>query len=175
MNPILTLHLAFARVRRSSAGWLAVVVLTACSTHRTVSVTESVDLSAAPSKTWSTVKDFMHWQSWHPAFATTELISGDGRTPGTVRLLTTNDGGRFTEELVSYDEATRTYRYRILESPAPVANYVSTLQVKEAGSGSIVVWSSSFEVQPGSSDDDARRLISGVYRAGLDNLAAVVR
>jgi hypothetical protein len=38
-----------------------------------------------------------------------------------------------------------------------------------------VVWSSTFKVKPGTPEDDAKKLISGVYRAGLDNLAAAVR
>ena len=40
---------------------------------KTVSVTEKVELAAAPSKTWDTIKDFNRWQEWHPAFASTEI------------------------------------------------------------------------------------------------------
>jgi Polyketide cyclase / dehydrase and lipid transport len=155
--------------------WLTLLLLTACATNRTVSVTESVDLPAAPSRTWDMVKDFMHWQLWHPAFVSTDLVRGDGRSEGTVRLLTTKEGGKFTEELVSYNDASRTYRYRIIDSAAPVTGYVSTLMVKESKIGSSVVWSSTFKVKPGTSDEDARKLISGVYRAGLDNLASLVQ
>ena len=39
--------------------------------------------------------------------------------------------------------------------------------------GSTVVWSSQFNVQAGTSEAGAKTLISGVYRAGLDNLASV--
>jgi hypothetical protein len=38
-----------------------------------------------------------------------------------------------------------------------------------------VVWSSSFRVKPGTSETDAKELIAGVYRAGLDHLASVVQ
>jgi len=72
----------------------------------------------------------------------------------------------------AFDAATRTYQYRIIESPAPVADYVSTVQVKETPAGSTVVWSSHFNVKAGTSEADAKKLISGVYRAGLDNLAS---
>jgi Polyketide cyclase / dehydrase and lipid transport len=100
------------------------------------------------------------------------MVRGDGRTPGSVRLLITKDGGQFTEELVAFDAAARSYQYRIIESPAPVTDYVSTIQVKETQGGSTVVWSSQFNVKAGSSEADAKKLISGVYRAGLDNLAS---
>jgi hypothetical protein len=138
-----------------------------------VSVVETVQLAATASRTWGAIKDFGSWQSWHPAFASTQMLQGDGHSKGAVRVLMTKDGGKFTEELVAFDAAARSYQYRILESPAPVMDYVSTIQVKETSTGSTVVWSSHFNVKPGTSEADAKKLISGVYRAGLDNLAAV--
>lgn len=140
-----------------------------------VSVSEKVDLGSSPSKTWDTIRDFMGWQTWHPAFASTDLVKGDGNTKGTVRLLTTKDGAKFTEELVSHNAMSRSYQYRIIDSPAPVSGYVSTLEVKENKGGSTVVWSSTFTVKPGTTDDEAKKAIAGIYRLGLDHLAAVVK
>jgi hypothetical protein len=143
--------------------------------ERTVSVVETVQLAATPAKAWATVKDFTSWQAWHPAFASTDVVQGDGHSRGTVRVLVAKDGGRFTEELVSFDAASRSFTYRIIESPAPVVDYVSTIEVKDTKAGATVVWSSSFNVKPGTSEADAKKLISGVYRAGLDNLASVMK
>jgi len=142
---------------------------------KTLSVTETIDLAAAPSQTWQTIKDFNGWQAWHPAFAGTEITQGQGNMKGTVRVLTAKDGAKFTEELVSYDAASRTYQYRITASPLPIERYVSTLQVKANPGGSSVVWSSNFEVEPGASEDDVKKTITGVYRAGLDNLRSLVK
>jgi hypothetical protein len=147
----------------------------AAGASKTISVTEKVDLAASPSRTWSTIRDFMGWQAWHPAFAGTKLVKGDGNTKGSVRLLSAKDGAQFTEELVSHDALARTYKYRIMESPAPVANYVSTLEVREHNGGSTVVWSSTFTVKPGTTEEEARKLISGIYRLGLDNLVGVLK
>ena len=141
----------------------------------TVSVRETVNVAAPPAKAWNTIQDFMGWQKWHPAFAGTELVKGEGNTKGSVRLLTAKDGAQFTEELVSHDAATRTYQYRIIDSPAPVTGYLSTLQVKAHGGGSSVVWSSTFTVKPGTTDEDAKKAIAGIYRLGLDHLAAELK
>ena len=162
-------------VQAVGLGALMVAAAAAPAAERTVSVVESVQLATAAGRTWDTIKDFGTWQSWHPAFASTQMIQGDGQSKGAVRVLMTRDGGKFTEELVAFDAATRTYQYRIIESPAPVIDYVSTIQVKETPAGSTVVWSSRFNVRAGTSEADAKRLISGVYRAGLDNLASVLR
>ena len=155
-------------------GALLAVAVAAPAAERTVSVVETVQLGATASRTWGAIKDFGAWQSWHPAFASTQMLQGDGHSKGAVRLLMTKDGGKFTEELVAFDAAARSYQYRIIESPAPVIDYVSTIQVKETVAGSTVVWSSHFNVKAGTSEADAKKLISGVYRAGLDNLASVL-
>jgi hypothetical protein len=141
----------------------------------TLSVTEKIDLAAAPSQTWEAIKDFNGWQAWHPAFASTQITKGQGNAEGTVRVLTTKDGATFTEVLVSHNAASRTYRYRITESPLPITGYVSTLEVKPNKGGSSVVWSSNFKVEDGASQDEMKKVIAGVYRAGLDNLGSVVK
>ena len=139
-----------------------------------MSVSEKVDLAASPSRTWDTIKDFDGWQTWHPAFAGTEITQGLGNTQGTVRVLTAKDGARFTEELVAYSATSRTVRYRILSSPAPITEYVSTLHVEPHKDGSTVVWSSHFKVNEGTAEADAKKAIAGIYRMGLDHLAMVL-
>ena len=166
----------FSKARLRGIGLLlACVASSAIAADKTVAVSEEVDLAASPARTWSVIEDFDRWQSWHPAFAGTSIVKGAANREGEVRVLATKDGAKFTEELVSHDAASRTYRYRIIDSPAPVIGYVSTLQVKGTKTGSTVVWSSNFKVKAGTSDDEVKQTISGIYRAGLDNLAAVVR
>lgn len=157
-------------VKAVGLGAMMALSAAAPAAERAFSVVETVQLGTTPTRTWDAIKDFSAWQGWHPAFASTKMVKGDGRTPGSVRVLITKDGGQFTEELVAFDAAARSYQYRIIESPAPVMDYVSTIQVKESAGGSTVVWSSQFNVKPGTSEADAKKLISGVYRAGLDNL-----
>jgi hypothetical protein len=140
----------------------------------TLSVTEEVELTASPARAWAVINDFQRWQTWHPAFASTEITKGTGNAKGTVRVLATKDGAKFTEELLSYDPASHSYQYRIIESPLPISGYVSKIEVKESKSGSRIIWSSNFTVNPGASDEAMKKTIAGVYRAGLDNLRASV-
>ena len=55
---------------------------------------KEVELAAAPSKTWDTIKDFNRWQEWHPAFASTAITKGDGNTRAPCGCLTTKDGAQ---------------------------------------------------------------------------------
>jgi hypothetical protein len=159
-------------------GLMLAAAATTCAVaaDKSYSVTEQVDLKAAPARTWATIQDFKGWQTWHPAFASTVITKGEGNTKGSVRELTTGDGAKFIEELVTHDAASRKVQYRIIESPLPIAGYVSTLEVRSGrDGGSTVVWSSHFGVKPGASDEEIKKTIAGVYRAGLDNLAAAVK
>jgi hypothetical protein len=162
--------------RKMLAGVLASAALAAAAaSDHTVSVTEKVDLAASPEQAWDAIKDFQGWQKWHPAFAQTQLVSGVPNGVGSVRLLSAKDGAKFTEELVTRDADLRMVQYRIMESPAPVVGYVSTLHVQPHGTGSTVVWNSTFKVKEGTPEADARKGIAGIYRLGLDNLATMQR
>ena len=147
----------------------------ALAADKTVSVVETVDIAASPSRTWATIQDFRGWQAWHPAFASTEIIKGPGNAKGTVRVLAARDGAKFTEELLSHEDVSHVVQYRIIQSPLPITNYVSSIKVQSTYEGSHVVWSSTFQVDAGAREEDIKKVIAGVYRAGLDNLGAVIR
>ena len=137
-------------------------------------VEESVDLSAPPAQVWATVGHFESL-SWHPVVADTHLDRGAATQPGAVRTVTTQDGARIVESLQRLDAKHHAMVYRIVESPLPVKGYESTLQVLPQGRGSKVVWSSRFERDEkaeGVTDDQAREIVAGIYRAGFDGLKA---
>ena len=68
------------------------------------------------------------------------------------------------------DKTDNSYTYEIVESPLPVQNYRSTISVSAEGSGTKVDWRGSFDAK-GASDADAEGVISGIYKAGLDEIA----
>lgn len=145
---------------------------------KSLRVVESVVIKAAPEKVWAAVKDFDGLNKWHPGFAKDEIVSGGNGQVGSVRKLTIKDGPSFTEKLLSFDDANRTYRYKIIESPLPITDYVSRVTVHTAGNGTTkVTWSGTFKRKnpadnppEAESDAGAIKLVKGVYRGGLDNL-----
>jgi len=162
-------------VRHAAAGLALALGVTSGFAANVLSVKEKVELSVPPEKAWDLIKDFDSWQNWHPAVASTEITSGKGNTRGTMRVLTTKDGAKITEKLVRYQPKAFAYTYSITDSPLPVTDYVSTLQVKAAKSGSVVMWSSHFKAKEGTADADATKAIRDIYRAGLDNLKAKLK
>lgn len=145
---------------------------------KTLKITKSVDIAAPVDKVWDAVKDFNSLNKWHPGFASDELVKGENNKPGAVRKLTVKDGPSFTEELLAFDPATHSYRYRIIESPLPLRDYVSHISVKpNSKGGSHVTWSGTFKRKSTSdtppeaeNDEAATKLVTSVYEGGLANL-----
>jgi len=162
--------MTFSFVRHAATAVALTLCATASFAANPLSVKEKVELPVPPEKAWDLIKDFDSWQNWHPAIASTEITSGKGNTRGTTRVLTTKDGAKITEVLGHYQPKVFSYTYRITDSPLPVTDYVSTLQVKASKSGSIVTWSSHFKAKEGTADADAIKVIRDIYLAGLNNL-----
>jgi len=149
---------------------------------KTLKVTKSVDVAAPVDKTWEAVKNFDSLPKWHPGFSADVIQKGENNKVGAVRKLTVKDGPSFTEELLAFDDAKHTYKYRIVESPLPLRDYVSHLTVAPGpNGGSHVTWVGTFKRKStsdtppeGENDEAALKLINSVYQGGLDNLKATL-
>jgi mxaD protein len=150
---------------------------------KTLHVVETVEIKAPMSKVWATIKDFDSLNSWHPAFAKDEIIKGTNNKPGAVRQLTVKDGPTFTEQLLAFSPKSYSFKYKIIDpSPLPMRSYVSTVSVKAGAEGmTVVTWSGRMKRKNVSdtppdaeSDDGVTKFVTGVYRAGLDNLKKMV-
>ena len=156
-------------------------------------VVESVTINASPEKVWALVKDFGALEKWHPAVASTEMT--DDKT----RVLTLNVEGNptITEELMKLNDDSMMMKYKIKEMSVvktitfnskdtpyftlPVNNYKATIMVKPSDEGTKVTWKAAFyrsfmdnpPVPEGQSDKDAVAAITGVFKAGLENLKAI--
>lgn len=131
-----------------------------------IDLSESVDVTASPADAWAAIGDWCSIKDWHPVIAECEAYEEDGKT---MRKLTTGDGGELIEEQQAMDEGAMSFSYAIIEGPLPIADYASTMAVTENGDGATITWSSSFSSN-GVSDEEALELMTGVYRAGLDEL-----
>lgn len=143
-----------------------------------LTASQSITINATPAKVWDAVKNFDALNSWHPAVAKDEIVSGKNNVVGAERLLTLGDGGTINEKLLEYSDADRSFKYSILKGALPVSDYTSTFVVKESGKGqSTVTWSGAFKRKntgdmPAANENDeaATTTMNAVYKGGLDNL-----
>lgn len=131
-------------------------------------VSLSTKLSVPAKQVWDLIGNFNALPDWHPAVERSEIEEEEGGT-GVIRRLYLRGGGVVVERLEQLDDAEHLYRYEILDSPLPVANYHATLRVRDAGEGSEVEWVTEFEPK-GASEETAAATIQGIFDAGLENL-----
>ncbi len=123
------------------------------------------DKSIKVEDVWKIIGDFCGIGEWHPAVEKCEMSEADGAK---LRTLSLKGGGTIVEKLEAWDDAKHSYTYSIVESPLPVANYTSTLSTKaDDDGGAGIKWTGSFEAA-GASDDEAKGVIEGIYKAGID-------
>lgn len=133
---------------------------------------QSVEIAAPAKKVWDMAKVWNNLHGWHPVFSNAELTGGANNEPGATRKLTIKDGPSFDEELLAFDDKAMTLTYRIIgENGLPLTDYNSTLSVTAVdATHARVDWRGGFASKAGQKDEDNVNLITGVYRAGLDNL-----
>jgi Polyketide cyclase / dehydrase and lipid transport len=126
-------------------------------------VRQSVEVAAPPEKVWQMISGFCAIADWHPVVGQCAQSEQGGVA---MRTLTTKDGGVLVEKRVQYSDEGMSYTYEIVESPLPVAHYVSTLAVMDSAAGSTITWSGEFAAKD-APDQQAIDVVSGIYQAGL--------
>ncbi|MBS7537472.1 SRPBCC family protein [Ancylobacter lacus] len=141
-------------------------------------VSETIEINAAPEKVWAVVSNFQDG-SWIPVVAKTEGTGGNA--PGAKRTLTLKNDATVEEEVAKFEPEKMTLMYRIDKVDVkvlPVTNYSSWLIVTPADGGkSKVEWRGAFyrgypnnDPPPELSDEAAVAAVTGLYKAGLENL-----
>lgn len=121
---------------------------------------------------WAKFGGWCSISEWHPAIAKCEA-SKEGATE--FRTLTLKDGGVVKEKLLERKD--NLYRYEIIESPLPVKNYTAqfTLTPDDDDEDEVnFAWSATFDAN-GKPDKEARGVIDGIFKTGLDNIKTMTR
>ncbi len=115
---------------------------------------------------WCAIKE------WHPAIANCEESKeGDAE----FRTLTLKDGGKIKERLIERKD--NFYKYAIVESPLPVKNYEAQFALTpddDDEDESNFAWSAVFDAE-GKPDKEARGVIDGIFKAGLDHIEELAK
>ena len=133
-----------------------------------ITVKKRIEAPGLPADVWVVAGEtFCTIKTWHPAVAACEETKeGDV----TFRTLTLKDGGKIKEKLTGTEDLA--YTYEIIESPLPVKNYSSKLWVEEDDEQdrSVIYWQSEFEPADGKSEEDAKKVITGILGDGVKGI-----
>ena len=162
------------------AGTAALLALPAQAARDVLKYQSEITLKASPQKAWDAFKTFSAIHAWHPATEGCKLLVGTDGKPLAVREFQLKGGGGFViSELLTYSEARKRFTYRILKTNLPLANCVGEMWVSPAaGGGSVVHWTARFQrpdetAKPDQDDAATRKLVQGVFKAGLGNIAVI--
>jgi hypothetical protein len=125
------------------------------------------DMANEQARLWKKFGGWCALKDWHPAVASCEESTEGGAK---VRVLTLKDGGKIKEKLL--DEKPNFYRYEMLESPLPVKNYQAQFALTPDDDDEDEInfaWSATFDAN-GKTNKEARDVIDGIFKAGLDNI-----
>ena len=124
-----------------------------------------------PAVVWEYVSEWGGTERWIPGVGP---VSTEGEGVGATRSaeLSTDTGfpGSITERLDALDENSYWFRYSTIgENPLPVSNYTAEMKVEPFKGGSLVTWSSTWEVD-GFSEEELKSAFEQLYRISLDNV-----
>lgn len=134
-----------------------------------------VDPKRIPEESAALWKRFGGWcaiSEWHPAIAKCEETKeGEDR----FRILTLKEGGTIKEKLL--EQTALSYKYAIVESPLPVKNYEARFSVTPDDDDEDevnIVWAATYDAE-GKPPKEARAVIDGIFKAGIDSIKAALR
>ena len=130
------------------------------------SIKRKITINASPDAIWKVAGDFAGIAEWHPAIASIKMVEGE-KEPR--RILTLADGAIVDERLIELDDAKYTHTYTILDSPIPLTNYLATISVQPEGGQSRVIWSATYDPNPGG-EATCEEIVSQVFESGLEAL-----
>ena len=139
-----------------------------------VEVSQTVATTAPPAKVMGIIGRFDAIGAWLPGVESSPADKGD--TVGSVRVITLKAPGSptVTERLTAHSAMGYSYAITQVDPKVlPVTAYTSTISVAPSGSGSVVTWQGSFQPAGGATDAAAGTAVTGLYRAGLDNIKAL--
>src|SRR5919106_5389391 len=155
------------RIMRLALATGVAIAIGSTSAHA-ITVKKRIEAPGNPPEVWEVAGEtFCTIKEWHPAVAECEE-TGEGDV--TFRTLTLQDGGKIKEKLTGTEDLS--YSYEIIESPLPVKNYSSKLWVEadDEEDRSVIFWQSEFDAADGTSDDDAKKLITGILGDGVKGI-----
>ena len=133
-----------------------------------ITVKKRIEAPGLPAEVWAVAGEtFCTIKTWHPAVAECEETK-DGDV--TYRTLTLKDGGKIKEKLTGTEDTA--YTYEITESPLPIKNYSSKLWVEadDEEDRSVIYWQSEFEAADGTSEEDAKKIVTGILGDGVKGI-----
>ncbi|MEP3047944.1 MAG: SRPBCC family protein [Roseibium sp.] len=140
-----------------------------------VKVVRSTILQAPIEAVWDLLRDFNGHDRWHPAVASSQIErSREADRVGCVRRFKLNDGAELREQLLALSDADTAYTYCLLDTPIPLLNYVSYVQLIPVTDldHTFWRWEGNFDTPAAQQEELTRMVANDIYDAGFGAIRA---
>ena len=134
-------------------------------------VDRSTVIEAPLARVWGVLRDFNGHDRWHPAVGRSQIERGEtSDRVGCVRRFSLTDGSELREQLLHLSDEDKAYSYCLLDTPVPLINYVSHVQLLPVTDGDRTFWrwTSTFDTPSGREAELKALVADGIYQAGFD-------
>ena len=140
-------------------------------------VFRSMIIDADIGRVWAAVRDFDGVMHWNPGVVQATLENGSATATGTIRKLDIADGTVFRETLLAHSDAEHFYTYDIIDSPLPVARYVSTHRFVPIShtNQTLGIWESHFDCADDAAEEMEKIVGDTIYIGGMAGLNDFLR
>ncbi len=143
-----------------------------------VKVVRSTVLDVPVDQVWNVLRDFNGHDQWHPAVlhSTIERSEQSDRV-GCVRRFKLQDGAELREKLLTLSDLEQCYSYCLLETPIPLLNYVSHVNLYPVtdGNGTFWQWQGNFTTPAGREEELGTMAGEDIYQAGFEAIRNLVQ
>ncbi|MEM5585677.1 SRPBCC family protein [Roseibium sp. AS2] len=140
-----------------------------------VKVVRSTILKAPIEAVWEILRDFNGHDRWHPAVASSQIErSREADRIGCIRRFKLTDGAELREQLLALSDADTAYTYCLLDTPIPLLNYVSHVQLIPVTDLDHTFWrcEGSFDAPAARCEDLVQMVARDIYDAGFGAIRA---
>ncbi|MEP1930558.1 MAG: SRPBCC family protein [Roseibium sp.] len=140
-----------------------------------VKVVRSTILPAPIEAVWELLRDFNGHDRWHPAVTSSQIErSREADRVGCVRRFKLTDGAELREQLLALSDADTAYTYCLLDTPIPLLNYVSHVQLIPVTDldHTFWRWEGTFDVPTVQRDELTQMVATDIYDAGFGAIRA---
>ncbi len=140
-------------------------------------VFRSMVIDAPIDRVWATIRNFDGVARWNPGVVGARMETGHATATGSIRHLDIADGSVFRETLLAHSDLEHFYTYDILDSPLPVANYISTHRFVAIthSQQTLGIWESHFDCAPEDEAEMQRVVGDAIYIDAMTGLNAYLK
>ena len=142
-----------------------------------VKVVRSTIVDAPIHEVWNVLRDFNGHDSWHPAVAYSAIErSEEPDRVGCVRRFKLQDGAELSEKLLTLSDMEQSYSYCLIDTPIPLLNYVSHVNLYPVTDGNATFWQwqSTFTTPAGEREALSDMVGKDIYEAGFEAIRSLL-